>query len=331
MTHCEIIIPYYQRESGILLRALNSIFAQTFTDYRIVIVDDGSPCSADIDIGSLTAEQQEKIHLIKQANTGQAGARNAALDACTEGVRMVAFLDSDDLWNPDHLERAVKVFNNAEIDFYWASVERDPAFTENYDRPSEVIPSDLQRPLTGVDDVFEVTSLQKVLCGQWFRHMHLSSTVISGYLASKVRFDRDLEVSEDFDFLRRCSLVARRCASTDSAGVRRAYGDNIWQGAQATDFLYAVEKYRMMMMLKEMKHAPQLDPSDLELLDLRIQSCRERFYWSQAHRLKGRMGPHWRIWGNWIMSDPKLLGLVASLLFKVNKNGGRTIIPGDDL
>jgi len=43
MTKCTIIIPYYQREPGILARALRSVFAQTHPDFEVIVVDDASP------------------------------------------------------------------------------------------------------------------------------------------------------------------------------------------------------------------------------------------------------------------------------------------------
>ena len=43
MTKCTVIIPYYQKQPGILRRALKSVFAQTYQDFDILVVDDASP------------------------------------------------------------------------------------------------------------------------------------------------------------------------------------------------------------------------------------------------------------------------------------------------
>lgn len=53
MAKLTVIIPYYQREPGILRRALASVFAQTFTDFDVVIIDDQSPYPVDEELKSL--------------------------------------------------------------------------------------------------------------------------------------------------------------------------------------------------------------------------------------------------------------------------------------
>ena len=71
-----VVVPYFQRESGILRKALESIFAQQkFEDYTIYVVDDESPMPADQD---LTGFDTTRIELIRQKNKGCGGARNTA-------------------------------------------------------------------------------------------------------------------------------------------------------------------------------------------------------------------------------------------------------------
>jgi glycosyltransferase involved in cell wall biosynthesis len=88
-----VIIPTYNRE--ILLReALNSVFSQTFEDYEVIVVDDGSTD------GTLEMLQSygDKIQILTQKNAGPGGARN--LGASLAKGEYLAFLDSDDLWLP---------------------------------------------------------------------------------------------------------------------------------------------------------------------------------------------------------------------------------------
>ena len=101
-----VVIPFYQKEPGILRRALASIFNQTYQDFDIVVVDDESPLPADIELQPLDDVQKSRITVIKQANGGPGGARNTGLDNVPTSTRFVAFLDSDDLWLPDHLKNA---------------------------------------------------------------------------------------------------------------------------------------------------------------------------------------------------------------------------------
>jgi len=99
-----VVIPTYNR-AEMLAQALRSVRAQTFTDYEIVIVDDGSTDGTAEVVGSFT---DERIKYLRQENRGSSAARNAGID-WAEG-KYVAFLDSDDAWLPEKLEVQVAAF-----------------------------------------------------------------------------------------------------------------------------------------------------------------------------------------------------------------------------
>lgn len=92
-----IIVPVYKTER-FLNACIASILAQTFTDFELILVDDGSPdnCPALCDAA---AAKDSRIRVIHQKNRGLSGARNAGLDAA-EG-EWIAFVDSDDTITPD--------------------------------------------------------------------------------------------------------------------------------------------------------------------------------------------------------------------------------------
>src|SRR6266571_921678 len=97
-----VVIPVYNGER-FLWESLQSVFAQSFQDYEIICVDDGSK---DASLAILN-EYRDRIKVLQQANTGQAGARNAG--AKTGIGKYLAFLDHDDRWYPQKLERQVAV------------------------------------------------------------------------------------------------------------------------------------------------------------------------------------------------------------------------------
>jgi glycosyltransferase involved in cell wall biosynthesis len=98
-----IIIPLYNKEHQIA-NTLQTVFSQTYSDYEIVVVDDGSTDrSADI-VASL---EDKRIHLIHQPNAGVSAARNRGV-AESRG-EFVAFLDADDEWKPDYLSTQMKL------------------------------------------------------------------------------------------------------------------------------------------------------------------------------------------------------------------------------
>jgi GT2 family glycosyltransferase len=97
-----VVIPVYNGER-FLWESLQSVFAQSYQDYEIICVDDGSK---DASLAILN-EYRDRIKVLQQANTGQAGARNAG--AKTGIGKYLAFLDQDDRWYRQKLERQVAV------------------------------------------------------------------------------------------------------------------------------------------------------------------------------------------------------------------------------
>jgi len=102
-----IIIPTYNRET-LILKALESIFNQTYQDFEILIVDDASTDNTEQVIKELNHPQVRYFKLDK--NGGQCIARNFG----AKHVRgeFVAFLDSDDEWLPTKMEKQVALFDN---------------------------------------------------------------------------------------------------------------------------------------------------------------------------------------------------------------------------
>ena len=109
-----IIIPAYN-SSAYIAETLDSVFAQTFKSYEVIVINDGSP-----DTERLERELKPysgKLQYIKQENRGAAAARNAGVRAARG--ELVAFLDADDTYLPNFLERQIKFLknNNADLVF----------------------------------------------------------------------------------------------------------------------------------------------------------------------------------------------------------------------
>ncbi len=100
MPKVSIIVPVYNVEKY-LDRCIESILAQTFTDFEVILINDGSPdnCPAMCDEW---AKKDSRIRVIHQSNQGQAAARNYALDIAKGDY--ISFIDSDDYVHPKFLE-----------------------------------------------------------------------------------------------------------------------------------------------------------------------------------------------------------------------------------
>lgn len=117
-----VVIPYFQRSEGILRKALASIAAQlpAGLPVHVIVVDDASPLPADGEVAAVP-NPPYTLQVVRQANGGPGAARNTGLDHVPDNTRYIAFLDSDDEWSPDHLQRAVFALE-AGYDFYFADL-----------------------------------------------------------------------------------------------------------------------------------------------------------------------------------------------------------------
>ena len=92
-----VVIPLYNKEKQIA-HTLQSVFNQTFQDFEVVIVDDGS---TDGSVAEVEKFGDLRIRVVHQQNAGVSAARNRGIDEATG--ELIAFLDADDEWKPEYL------------------------------------------------------------------------------------------------------------------------------------------------------------------------------------------------------------------------------------
>jgi glycosyltransferase involved in cell wall biosynthesis len=97
------IVPVFNGERY-LGEALDSILKQAYRPLEIIVVDDGSTDATP----AVAARYGDRIHYVRQGNAGAPAARNRGLSLASG--EFVAFLDSDDLWHPEKLERQMRRF-----------------------------------------------------------------------------------------------------------------------------------------------------------------------------------------------------------------------------
>lgn len=104
MTKVSVIIPTFNRASTIV-DAVQSVVDQTYGSTEIIVVDDGSTDETIEKLGVFSS----RITLLRQQNSGPSAARNHGVQAASGEI--LAFLDSDDTWLPEKLERQVALMN----------------------------------------------------------------------------------------------------------------------------------------------------------------------------------------------------------------------------
>jgi glycosyltransferase involved in cell wall biosynthesis len=97
-----VIIPAYN-VADYIAETLDSILAQTFKDFEVLVINDGSPDTEKFE--KVIASYFGKIHYLKQPNSGAASARNTGIRIAQGEI--LAFLDGDDIWLPNYLEKQV--------------------------------------------------------------------------------------------------------------------------------------------------------------------------------------------------------------------------------
>ncbi len=116
MPEISVIVPAYNT-AKFIAQCLDSVFAQTYSDFEVIVVNDGSPDTPELE--QALAPYLDRIVYIKQANKRAAGARNTAIQRAQGNL--LAFLDSDDLWFPGHLAAQMEQFQRQpQLDLVYA-------------------------------------------------------------------------------------------------------------------------------------------------------------------------------------------------------------------
>ncbi len=183
MTRVSVIIPTHNRAS-FLQEAVESVLAQTFQDFELIVVDDGSTDCTPYAV----RRWKDRIRWVRQENSGVSRARNAGIR--TARGRYLSFLDSDDLWLKEKLE--------TQVDFLDANPHYAVCYTDEIwiRKGRQVNPKKIHRKYSG-----------------WIFDRCLPLCIISPSSAMMRRevldavgeFDEGLPVCEDYDLWLRIS------------------------------------------------------------------------------------------------------------------------------
>jgi glycosyltransferase involved in cell wall biosynthesis len=194
-----VIMPVYNRAASVR-RAIDSVLAQDFGDFELIVADDGS---TDNTRELVAAVEDPRVTLLRaERNQGSNAARNRGINAAR--APLIAFLDSDDVYLPNKLGFVVDTFaERPELEVLLDS------FNKEYPAGDRRKPGERRNPV--IDNSAEFVS------ALFNRRLRKATPAISLRRETAIRaglFDETLKRRQDFDFLIRAAVVGR-CASTD--------------------------------------------------------------------------------------------------------------------
>jgi len=193
-----IVIPAF-RAGRFINRALNGVLAQTHTDWEIIVVEDGTHDETESVVSQFAARVSQNVcYENNGSNLGVSATRNRAMARASGSV--IAFLDADDRWTPDHLASGLETLNQgADLCFSGFHI---------YDESSQQTVGSASPAIAGmaypVQNLFESNFIQTS-----------SLVMVCRNVAEKAGgFDADLKVGEDCDYWMRILSGGAKLACT---------------------------------------------------------------------------------------------------------------------
>lgn len=232
-TKVSVVLPYYQREAGLLAAALKSIYHQTaFARVdKIIVVDDGSPLPAILDVESIKGINGlfEKVQVVQKTNGGVSSARNAGLDVVSDSSEYVAFLDPDDVWLPHHLECALTALDKGS-NFHFANFTQLGQTQGAFERTKQ-INTDEHRPIVSPNIYwFDKDMIRQITTANVIG----TSTVVYRFKETqRIRFSENFKFAGE-DYVMWLSLVSLtdKISFTIDISAISGEGVNLFSGAK---------------------------------------------------------------------------------------------------
>lgn len=300
--HVSVLISTYNR-AGWLREAVDSVRAQSFTNYELIIADDGSSDNTPNVVAQMVtrigAEMDVALRYLRLAHSGRPSvARNRALAAASGGL--VAFLDDDDVWPADKLERQVQQFESqpqtgmvyGDVRFMEGDGALSPPVLAAREKRSGMILGDL------IGDCFIYPSTVMAR-----RELVLAAGC----------FDESLSIVEDYDLWLRLAARAPLAFVPGFPTILRRHGSNITQ-------------HRKEAVARNMVHVLDAVPGYASLsrgqrLLLRRRRARARTHLAQLYREQGRMAEARRETQAALLLNPLQWAAWRALLRSVSRGG----------
>lgn len=306
-TRIAVVVPYFQRERGVLRRTVDSAFNQTLANRLLVIVvDDESPVPAESELAGLDEYSLERLLVVRQPNGGAGAARNRAMDEIPGDVEYAAFLDSDDTWEADHLENALHALELG-FDFYFSDyMPCDYREASNFTRIGSLRPEEHdslseERKLFG----FRSTAIDHVI--RQGNVIQTSTVVYRFRRFPQLRFREEFYNGQDFFFWMDIDQLGARMVFSMRVECDCGQGINIYQGSGwGTDkFLRRVRNELQVWTSAERFY--QLTPDQSAANRRKIDGLQGMLIRGLLHRIARRTSIPWGLVGDAVKLSPRLL------------------------
>ena len=291
-----VIIPFFQRESGILSKALASIANQNCLgdDLYVMVVDDCSPIPVATELQTCPPPAGLRIKVLQQPkNSGPNEARNAGLQNLEPGTQIVAYLDSDDAWEGDHLARAVRVLASG-YSAYFANLYHLGDTVNEFEKAKRVHPED--HPMIGDDPTLRAYQGDMVHQISTANIIFMPSLVIDVAALGGARFPLAHRHGGG-DYLYWMDLIQHgaKFAFSTLPEVRCGSGINMWYGSGwGTDGLAMrivdEARFRRTVLTKYANAVATKDSLRNRLAELQVNMIQD-----VAHRLRRRKKVEWEV------------------------------------
>jgi succinoglycan biosynthesis protein ExoW len=297
-----VVIPFFQREAGILEKALASVMAQQGVGAILVLVaDDASPVPATPEVEKTPTRQGVTVKVLQRPNGGPAAARNTALANVPEGTRHVAFLDSDDEWSADHLSRAIRALSEG-FDFYFADLMHLGQTTSAFKRAGRIVAA--EHTALGGDDLFAYRGdmFDQIMCGNV---IGTSTVVFDRMRFADIRF-REEYYSAGEDYLCWMDFASRgaRFAFSLQCEARYGRGVNVYSGAQWGTARHLERVHNEFKYRCATQRLHKVTPAQEAFLRGKKAELRGEFAGSLMHMVRCRMRLPLRVLSRQVALDP---------------------------
>lgn len=220
-----IIIPVYNAEA-FLRQSLDSILSQTFSDFELVLVDDGSKDNSGI-ICDEYSQSEVRVKVVHKQNAGASEARNTGIEQSS--AELICFIDADDVISPDYIQQLIDDYSKAlDVDFViQGMIQKWPDYNTVFKMSDGIYDLSSSEGYKFFEEV-KINDFSGPYCKIYRR------SILNQY---NIRFSKGIIYAEDFDFLLRYLM---HCQTVIASSATNYY--YLMHGGSVSSKIYDFDK-----------------------------------------------------------------------------------------